>query len=325
MHCGGEDRDRWQSSTTRSGTARARPRRGDVDPAFSAQRISGAAATSSAGASRRSARPPPTPDPIDPPPIGSFSLLDSGHRPRPPRSLPADGLRPLAPARRDPAHGARVRRAADRAGRRRARAQGRVPPRDHPRGGRPGPPRRAVPRGDRRHRARLAGLRDHRRGAQPCERQRRDHRQRPHEPRLQPDLAGRDRCAEGALPATDGIRRGDRRLRPHRARCRQRLTRHEDARSSRWRRVGAQRQQALHHQRGRGRHVHRHRGDRAGAGEREDQRLHPRGRYAGLQHRPHGGEDGPPCQQHRRADLRGRADPRSRTSSARRARATSCS
>ena len=50
----GEDRDRWPSSTTRSGTARARPHRGGADPAASAPKSSEAAATSSAGASRRS-------------------------------------------------------------------------------------------------------------------------------------------------------------------------------------------------------------------------------------------------------------------------------
>ena len=48
-------------------------------------------------------------------------------------------------------------------------------------------------RGARRHRPRLAGLRHHRRGAVSRQRERRDHRLGPHQPRLQPGLPGRDR------------------------------------------------------------------------------------------------------------------------------------
>ena len=88
-----------------------------------------------------------------------------------------------------------------------------------------------------------------------------------------------------------------------------RLARDADAGASRRRRVGAQRQQALHHQRRRGGDLHRHRrhGPKRGLGQ--DQRLHRRGGDAGLLHRPDGGEDGAPRQQHRRAPLRGLPHP----------------
>ena len=139
-----------------------------------------------------------------------------------------------------------------------------------------GPAGRAVPRRDRRHRPRLAGLRDHGRGALARLGQRRDHRQRPHQPGLQPDLACRHRRAEGALPAAHGLGRGDRRLRPHRAGSGKRLARHAHPRASRRRRVGHQRREAVHHQRRRGWHVHRHRRHRPRGGQRQDQRLHRR-------------------------------------------------
>jgi butyryl-CoA dehydrogenase len=61
-------------------------------------------------------------------------------------------------------------------------------------------------------------------------------------------------------------RAGDRRLRPHRAGAGSRLARHAHPRTSRRRRVGPQRRQALHHQRRRGGHVHRHRRHRSRAG-----------------------------------------------------------
>ncbi len=62
--------------------------------------------------------------------------------------------------------------------------RGEFPHGDHPQGSRARPAGRAVPGGGRRHRARHARLRHHRRGAVARLGQRGDHRQRAHQPRL---------------------------------------------------------------------------------------------------------------------------------------------
>ena len=113
--------------------------------------------------------------------------------------------------------------------------------------------------------------------------------------------------AEAGVAAADGARRGDRLLRPHRARRRLRPGRHAHARPPRRRRLGPQRHQDVDHQR----HRRRRRG-RLGAHRRRHPRLRRPHRHPGL-HRHRGAAQALAARLgHRRARPRRRAPARRR-------------
>ena len=116
--------------------------------------------------------------------------------------------------------------------------------------------------------------------------------------------------AEGALAARDGRRRADLRHRDDRARRRLRPRRAEDHRGARRRRLGAQRQQDLHHQRLPGRPGHRRHPHRPEQGRQGHHLVHGRGGHGGLHPRPQARQGRPGGERHRRAVLRGRASAR---------------
>ena len=121
-------------------------------------------------------------------------------------------------------------------------------------------------------------------------------------------LAGTDAQKERYLRPM-ASRPGAGRLRADRARCRLRLAGHPHPRAPRRRFVGAERQQALHHQCRRGGNLHRHRHHRSRGRVGAHQRLHRRGRCARLLHRSDGGEDGAARLEHGRAHLQRLPDP----------------
>ena len=109
--------------------------------------------------------------------------------------------------------------------------------------------------------------------------------------------------AEGALAARDGRRREDLRHRDDRARRRLRPRGPEDHRGARRRRLGAQRQQDLHHQRLPGRPRHRRHPHRPEQGRQGHHPVHGRGRHGGLHPRPQARQGRPGGERHRRAVL----------------------
>ena len=88
-------------------------------------------------------------------------------------------------------------------------------------------------------------------------------------------------------------RRDDRRLLPDRARLRLGRGVHQDHRGARRRRLGAQRQQAVDHQRRDRQLLHRLRQDRQARRAREADRVHRHPGHARRQHRSARGQDGP--------------------------------
>ena len=167
------------------------------------------------------------------------------------------GLRPLRRPRADPPHRPRLRRGRGGARGRGARPREALPLRDRRQARRPRPHGHPVPRGVRRRRRRHARLRARRRGAHARRLVGGDHDVRAHLARHPADLPVRLRGAEARVAA--GADRGAqaRRVRADRARGGLRRRQRPHARPAGQRRLGHQRRQAVHHQRG-----HRHLGRR---------------------------------------------------------------
>ena len=169
------------------------------------------------------------------------------------------------------------------------------------------------------------GLRDRHRGDRPGLGLARADRRGAHVAGLRPDPPRRHRRPEARVPRPAGERQGHRRVRAHGAGRRERRRRAADDREAHGRRgrLGHRRRQAVHHQRGPGRHLRGRRADRHDrARQRRDQRVHRPGRHARVHRRAAGGEARAPRVGDRRAPLLRRPDPAPATCSARRARAS---
>ena len=160
------------------------------------------------------------------------------------------GLRPLPRSRPDPPHRPRLRRAGGRAGGRGARPREAVPLRDRRQARRAGDDGHPVPRGVRRRRGRLARLRDRGRGADARRLLGGDHAVRAHVARHAADLPVRHRRAEARLDAGADVGPQAGRVRADRAGGGVGRRQRPHAGAARGRRVGDQRRQAVHHQRG---------------------------------------------------------------------------
>ena len=174
-----------------------------------------------------------------------------------------------------PCRGARVRARGRRAGGAAARCRRDVPVGDRQADGRSRPARHSVAQVARRLGARsdVVHHRDPRAGE--GRRLALDHDLGPHHARHVADRELRHRRAARALRAAARVGSRARRLRAHRGERGERRGRHAHDRREQGRRLRPERVEALHHARGRGRGVRRHRGHQSTGGKQGDQRVHP--------------------------------------------------